>query len=363
MRAVYIPQLDDLVEALRGGGAQGGGTAGGTAGSSQGSALTAAAFPYRIAAAAESADGFILADRTVNKCDVPDGGSLRFVFPPRRPGFARDFLLRLTVTADVAPELVFAGDGGENVSFEDADESSLKCEAGVNVYAFTETDEGIFIVNRKAIDIEVEVGFDACGGVLLEESRGFKLGAAYSSLPKPKRPGYVFLGWFTDGEGGEPVSAEDRCRATVTRLYAHWEVYVDPFADEICPGGGLVFTTEGMADWFLDHGAFVCGNASARSGAVADSQSSALKTSVEGPGTLSFSWQVSSETYYDKLELYVDAVVVAAIDGEWLWTPVVHRIEGDGPHEIEWRYTKDGSQSNGQDAGWVDDVSWTPEAP
>ena len=362
MRTVFIPQLEDLVAAVREGG--GTGTAPGTSsGTNPSTGQQAVAVPYRIATVAESAGGFILADRTVNKCDFPAGDRARFVFPPARPGFARDFLLRFTVTADAPPELVFAPSEGERVSFEDADESSLKCEAGVNVYAFTETDEGIFIANRKAIDIEVEVGFDACGGILPEESRGFKLGAAYSSLPKPKRPGYVFLGWFTDGEGGEPVSAEDRCRATVTRLYAHWEVYVDPFADEICPGGGLVFTTEGMADWFLDHGAFVSGSASARSGAVADSQSSALKTSVEGPGTLSFSWQVSSETYYDKLELYVDAVVVAAIDGEWLWTPVVHRIDGDGPHEIEWRYTKDGSQSNGQDAGWVDDVSWTPEAP
>ena len=360
MRAVFIPQLDELVEAVKGG--SGTSVPGGGAGGSPGQS-PASANPYRIAAAAASTDGFILADRTVNKCDVAEGGSLRFVFPPRRPGFARDFLLRLTVTADAAPELVFAGDGGECVSFEDADESSLKCEAGVNVFAFTETDEGIFMVNRKVVDIEVEVGFDACGGELAVESRGYKLGAAYAGLPKAKRAGYVFLGWFTEAEGGMPVSAGDRCRASVTRLYAHWEVYVDPFADEICPGGGLVFTTEGMADWGLDRDTCVVGSASARSGFVADSQSTALKTTVAGPGTLSFSWKVSSEANYDKLELYVDAVVVAAIDGEWLWTPVSHRIEGGGEHEVEWRYTKDGSQSSGQDAGWVDDVSWTPEEP
>ena len=65
------------------------------------------------------------------------------------------------------------------------------------------------------------VTFDGCSGVtglnqtvaLAEQSIG--------TLPAPQRPGYVFLGWFTEAEGGERVSTEFVPTADTT-LYAHW---------------------------------------------------------------------------------------------------------------------------------------------
>ena len=65
------------------------------------------------------------------------------------------------------------------------------------------------------------VTFDACGGdVKLDQSvvsEGMSLGA----LEVPQRPGYVFLGWFTQAEGGERVIAEYIPDGNVT-LYARW---------------------------------------------------------------------------------------------------------------------------------------------
>ena len=65
------------------------------------------------------------------------------------------------------------------------------------------------------------VTFDACGGdVKLDQSvvsEGMSLGA----LEVPQRPGYVFLGWFTQAEGGERITAEYIPDGNVT-LYARW---------------------------------------------------------------------------------------------------------------------------------------------
>ena len=123
---------------------------------------------------------------------------------------------------------------GETISFEDVDDDVFKCETGVNVFAFTELDNGIFIVNRKMVDIDQEVEFDPCGGVLDGTTLSFKLGAQYSALPKPTLAGYSFLGWFTEAEGGVKVEATDRCKTGVTKLYAHWAENIDPFGDAIC---------------------------------------------------------------------------------------------------------------------------------
>lgn len=73
--------------------------------------------------------------------------------------------------------------------------------------------------------VTLEVFFDAGEGVVEETSMQMPVGEAYPWLPEAVRENYVFLGWFTEPEGGqkievgmEPVSGEDHT------LYAHWEV-------------------------------------------------------------------------------------------------------------------------------------------
>ena len=77
-----------------------------------------------------------------------------------------------------------------------------------------------FLVTEEKIPA-CTVTFDACGGdVKLDQSvlpEGISLGAT----EVPQRPGYVFLGWFTQAEGGERVAADYIPDGNVT-LYAHW---------------------------------------------------------------------------------------------------------------------------------------------
>ena len=337
MDVLYIPQLDAI-----GTGGDGSGESGGTSAR------------YRILRRVPE-DGVVnLTDRAVTRIELSTADALRLVVPPLVKGAVRDFFARLVVTADEIPEVTFAAPSGETVSFEDADEDVFRLETGVNVFAFTETDEGAFFVTRKRIDIDVEVEFDPCEGELDRTKYAFKLGAAYSSLPKPTRVGYVFLGWFTEaGEGGVTVSATDRCKTGVARLYAHWELYVDPFAPAICPDGDLVFNSDSDIPWTIDGDA-------ARSGAIGDNGSTSLTTTVQGAGVLSFRWRTSREESYDWLRLRVDGNEVASMSGGREWEDFSHTIDTQGSHTLEWLYTKDGSMSNGEDCGWVKDVDWTP---
>ena len=341
MDVFYIPQLDEIGTGGDGEGG-GGGSGGGTVAR------------YRILRRVPEDGTVVLTDRAVTRVDIAtDGGSLRLDVPPEAKGTARDFFVRLVITADEIPEVTFAAPTGETISFEDVDDDVFKCETGVNVFAFTELDNGIFIVNRKMIDIDQEVEFDPCGGVLDGTTLSFKLGAQYSALPKPTMAGYSFLGWFTEAEGGVKVEATDRCKTGVTKLYAHWAEYIDPFVDAICAARNLTFFSESESPWFVDGDA-------ARSGAIGDNGSTTLSTTVHGKGTLAFRWRTSSEWDYDWLRLRVDGNEYASMSGWREWEDYSLAITGAGSHTIEWTYSKDGSVSDGEDCGWIDDVVWTP---
>ena len=339
MDVLYIPQLDD----------------------GDGTGVDALSGRYRILKRVPEAGTVLLTDRAVTRIEVTGGEPLRLIIPPEVKGASRDFFARLVVTADEVPEVTFAAPDGETVSFEDADVDALMCEIGVNTFAFTETDAGVFLVNRKAVDIEQEVKFDPCGGESDVTSRSYRLGAAYLSLPKPTRDGYSFVGWFTAAQGGVEVSVADRCKTGVTRLYAHWEVYADPFAAVICRAGNLSFRSEGDAPWTVDAATCASAPGSARSGAIDHNKETSLVTHVTGRGVLSFKWKVSSEDEYDELTLYVDGARIARISGNVDWIAKSHTITADGAHTVVWTYEKDGSVSQRSDCGWVDDVSWTPE--
>ncbi len=69
------------------------------------------------------------------------------------------------------------------------------------------------------------VGFDANGGAVDIASMDILKGQSLKTignLPTPTRTYHRFLGWYTDAEGGEPVTAETIVEGNLT-LYAHWE--------------------------------------------------------------------------------------------------------------------------------------------
>lgn len=328
----------------------GSGSGGGGSGCGDGSRTSG--YPLVKAVVTDGAVG--LQDRSVTRVELKNSDPVRINFPPRVEGVARDFLLRLVITADSVPEVTFAVPAGETFSFEESDDNTFSCAVGVNVFAFTETDDGLFVVNRKVVSIAQTVFFDANGGTVETPAKDYILGAKYGSLPVPARTGYTFLRWVT--EDGVEVEATDTAKTSVTRLVAEWETYIDKYAPAIGPDSGLVFTTDGDAQWTLD--ADSERGEVARSGAVGDNQRSSLRTSFAGEGTLSFWWRTSSEQGYDKAIILVDGVQRLAFSGEQPWSEHHISVRGVGPHEAEWRYQKDGSVTRGSDCFWLDDVSW-----
>ena len=78
--------------------------------------------------------------------------------------------------------------------------------------------------------------------------RRYETGAAYGSFPaNPIRQGFRFVGWFTEEERGDVVTASSIVPDTPATLYAHWEVAIQ---QTLAVGGTLA---SGETKW-------LCGN-------------------------------------------------------------------------------------------------------
>jgi len=120
----------------------------------------------------------------------------------------------------------------------------------------------------------------------------------------------------------------------------------------------LSFITGGNADWFCQTSTSYYDGDAAESGGIWNNQESWMQTTVDGPGTLSFYWKVSSQSSYDFLEFYIDSVRKDRISGLMSWQQMSYDIITLGSHTLEWRYFKNGNVSSGSDCGWVDKVEW-----
>ena len=70
---------------------------------------------------------------------------------------------------------------------------------------------------------------------------------------------------------------------------------------------------------------------------------------------------ISPPANYDILHFTVDGVEQAQIAGQPGWAQRT-QVLAAGTHAVRWTYTKDPYVSVGQDAGWVDGVTFTPTA-
>jgi len=136
-----------------------------------------------------------------------------------------------------------------------------------------------------------------------------------------------------------------------------------PTLNEALDNTKLSFSTGGNANWYGQRTTSYYGGSAAQSGAIVDTQSSQLVTTVTGPGILSFYWKVSSEKapageFYDFLGVWIGSTLKGYIDGEVDWTKVTLAIPA-GIHTVTWKYTKDLYDSSGSDCGWVDKVVYT----
>jgi hypothetical protein len=102
---------------------------------------------------------------------------------------------------------------------------------------------------------------------------------------------------------------------------------------------------------------------SARSGTISHNQSSQMIVQYEVglADTISFYYKVSSESGYDYLRFWVNNVKVGEWAGAVDWTKANVPVTA-GIKTFKWEYMKDGSVSNGDDCGWIDDIVFPPMA-
>ncbi|NOS71479.1 MAG: hypothetical protein HOP33_16330 [Verrucomicrobia bacterium] len=130
----------------------------------------------------------------------------------------------------------------------------------------------------------------------------------------------------------------------------------------------LVWTTSTTnAPWFPQIQETHDGDVAAQSGRISHNQQSILQTTTAlGPGTLSFWWKVSSEESYDFLRFFANAAdfapITARISGETGWQHYTVFLPM-GASGLSWVYSKDATVSAGEDAGWVDEMQFTPASP
>ena len=117
----------------------------------------------------------------------------------------------------------------------------------------------------------------------------------------------------------------------------------------------------GNADWTISEIDPYEGSYCAKSGLIFNSQSSSLSLDylVYSEDVLSFWYKVSSESNYDYLRFYVDGVEMDKWSGTVPWTEATYTIV-PGQHTFEWEYSKDGSVSVGDDAAWIDMITFPP---
>ena len=123
----------------------------------------------------------------------------------------------------------------------------------------------------------------------------------------------------------------------------------------------LLWSSGGDQPWYPETSITHDGIAALQSGAISGNQQSTVQTSVNGPGTLSFWWMVSSETNNEYVNFSVDGLELFRISGTVNWQQITYSV-APGTHTLTWIYSKNATINNGADAVWLDQVSYVPGA-
>ncbi len=146
---------------------------------------------------------------------------------------------------------------------------------------------------------------------------------------------------------------------------AFFSIVAKPTLANAVDAEALIWSTGGNTEWFYQSAVTFDTKDAAQSGDINNNESNYIQTNITGPGTLTFKWKVSSEATYDFLIFSVNGIeqtgLLGKISGEVGWTER-SIVLGGGVNVVKWSYVKDFSVSTGADAGWVDQVTFTPLA-
>ena len=121
----------------------------------------------------------------------------------------------------------------------------------------------------------------------------------------------------------------------------------------------LDFTLSGDRNWFSQTRITNDGVDALQSGGIEHGQRSCFSTTLAAASSvryLGFYWRTSSEENYDFLRFYVNGGETGRISGESGWLRGGTVLESSRSYTLEWCYTKDGSETEGEDATWVDQL-------
>jgi len=141
----------------------------------------------------------------------------------------------------------------------------------------------------------------------------------------------------------------------------------DPTSESSFPGmkeaighaGQFSSNSPSDSAWFYQAQVTHDNEGAAQSGSISDSKTTSVTLEIEGPTIAEFWWKVSSEEDHDYLSVSLNGSVKKQISGDSEWM-IESIIIPKGSHSLVWSYTKDGSESEGEDTGWIDELSILP---
>jgi hypothetical protein len=262
-------------------------------------------------------------------------------------------------TADSGGSTFAAADAGGAASATGGDANRIEVTATKLAFDSVPASVGIganFTAAVQALDANDNLDLDSTASVTITQASGAGTltGGTAQALVAGERS-FTTLQMDTEGTFRIQAAAGGLTSATSGDITAANTTIAN--AVDYFPAGG--WSQAGSADWFYQTTTTHDGIDAAQSGAIGDSQSSEIYMDVTGPGVVTFWWNVSSEEY-DYLVFYEDLDEIDFISGSPGWAQVSHTITTEGPVTLTWAYEKDVSDSVGADAGYLDQVTFTP---
>ena len=172
---------------------------------------------------------------------------------------------------------------------------------------------------------------------------------------------------FTMNVSDETFSQQDSLYFTLDYASGYYMIsksYVINLSNQIetFESGEFVSTAwemDSSAPWFVDSTSANNGTFSARSAVIDHDGVTSLTIRVNTilKDSVSFYYKVSSETNYDYFRFYIDGSSKLSVSGtsntEWQYKKYTLNA---GEHILKWEYSKDRSQSSGEDCARIDDV-------